>query len=899
MKTLFKLVVGILLGLAISLRGLDVTAVGSFAQAHESFASVETAASAYVDSASEENVEALTRRGRQLYQNGEYEAAIATWQSVADLQSARWNSLAQASALSNLSLAYQQLSEWSLASETLSESFRLLENQPESQSYWQVFSQVLTTRGRLQLATGRVHSALESWQQAEALYRQVGDEVGIARSQINQVQALRELGYYRQSLERLTDVSERLTTQPPSLIKGVTLRRLGDILRLTGDLNQAKTVLEQSLAIARQENNLAEISATLLSLGHVAIGTDNLAVAGDYYQQAISLWGHSTDQPFSPEVLRHVLPAELSQLALWIDSGNWEQANTLWPRLQAQLGNLPASRGGIYHQVHWAQSVIRLKQSDLSALEVARAPDWLTLARQLQQTAEQARTLGDQRAEAHVVGTLGEVYEQTQQWAIAQSLTQQALHLSQKMNATEMIYHWQSQLGRLWQASGNPDRSVEKALTAYGEAVESLSNLRGDLAIASESAQFSFQETVEPIYREFVSLLLQAAEPQAAEPSSAIGPQNQVARQQYLTQAQGVIESLRLAELDNYFKEACLDTKEVNISQVDPKAGILYTITLKDQLAIILQLPNQPLQKFSTPVNAAEVEQMTAQLRKELVTRSHRRYLPLAQQVYDWLIRPARAAINSAEIDTLVFVLDGPLQNIPMGALHDGQHYLVEDYGVALTPGITLLNPQPWENRDLSVLAAGLTESRQGRAPLPYVAEEIARIGDIIQSNTILLDQQFTYNRLFDRVKTTRYPIIHIATHGQFSSTPEKTYLVAWDQQINVREVNHILRANLGDRKAIELLVLSACETASGDKRAALGLAGVAIRAGARSTLGGLWAINDEATAQFTSAFYQQLTKPGSTRAQALRQAQLQLMKEPQYRHPVYWAPYVLLGSWL
>ncbi|MEL6853823.1 MAG: CHAT domain-containing protein [Cyanobacteria bacterium J06607_13] len=894
MTIFYRLIVSFFLGLAISLSGLTCDAAGSFALAKGGVSTVEIVASAPPDRSTEDTLESLRRQGRQRYQNGEYEAAIATWQAVVHLQAARRHSLAQASALSNLSLAYQQLSQWSAAQEALEESIRLLENQPEDLSYWQVFAQVLTAKGRLQLATGGAHSALESWQQAETLYRQASDESGIIRSQINQAQALRELGFYHQALEKLTDVGDHLSAQPSSLMKSVALRQLGDILRLTGELHQSKTVLTESLAIAQRENNSAEVSAALLSLGHVATKIDSLAAAEDFYQQVISLWSDATEQPLSVEALRYIVPAELSQLALWVESGNWESANRLWPRLQSQFDALPASREGVFHQVHWAQSVMKLRRANLSAEASGQMPDWLAIAQQLQRAAEQARSLGDQRAEAHTVGALGAVYEQTQQWVIAQSLTQQALTLSQKTGATEMIYRWQSQLGRLWQADNNPDRSVEKALAAYGDAVDALSNLRGDLAITSEGAQFSFQETVDPIYREYVALLLQAA-----KSDSDNSLQSVAMRQQYLIRAEGVIESLRLAELDNYFKEACLDTRPVNINQIDPKAGILYTIALKDQLAMILQLPNQSLQQFSTPIDAADVEQTAAQLRQELVTRSYRRYLPLAQQVYDWLIRPARAAIDSAEVETLVFVLDGSLQNIPMSALHDGQHFLVEDYAVALTPGVTLINPQPWENKALSVLAAGLTEGRQGRIPLPYVAEEIKRISEIIRRSTILLNGQFTYDELLDRVKETRYPIVHIATHGQFSSTPDKTYLVAWDQQINVRDVNHILRANLGDREAIELLVLSACETASGDKRAALGLSGVAIRAGARSTLGGLWAINDEATAQFTSAFYQQLTSPGSTRAQALRKAQLQLMQDPQYRHPVYWAPYVLLGSWL
>jgi CHAT domain-containing protein len=141
---------------------------------------------------------------------------------------------------------------------------------------------------------------------------------------------------------------------------------------------------------------------------------------------------------------------------------------------------------------------------------------------------------------------------------------------------------------------------------------------------------------------------------------------------------------------------------------------------------------------------------------------------------------------------------------------------------------------------------------------------------------------------------------VHIATHGQFSSRAEDTFILAWDDRINVADLDETLQANaLNQAGAIELLVLSACETAVGDQRAALGIAGVAVRAGARSTLATLWSINDQATTEFSHFFYQQLAQPTATRANALRQAQLSLLNDPQYRHPLYWAPYILVGNWL
>lgn len=99
-------------------------------------------------------------------------------------------------------------------------------------------------------------------------------------------------------------------------------------------------------------------------------------------------------------------------------------------------------------------------------------------------------------------------------------------------------------------------------------------------------------------------------------------------------------------------------------------------------------------------------------------------------------------------------------------------------------------------------------------------------------------------------------------------------------------------------QKSIELLVLSACETAQGDTRAALGLAGLAIRAGAKSTLATLWQVNDQSTVKFMERFYQELNVPGTSKAIAVHRAQNYLLNQSNYQAPFYWAPYVLVGNW-
>ena len=255
------------------------------------------------------------------------------------------------------------------------------------------------------------------------------------------------------------------------------------------------------------------------------------------------------------------------------------------------------------------------------------------------------------------------------------------------------------------------------------------------------------------------------------------------------------------------------------------------------------------------------------------------------------------------EVKTLVFVLDGALRNIPMAVLYDDRQkqYLIEKYAIALTPGLQLLDPKPLQ-RELYALTAGVSERRQiaGRefAPLENVRLELKQIESEIPRSKELFNQTFTKENLQAQINSATYSVVHLATHGEISSDAEETFILTWKELLKVKDFDRLLRMDSQNQsKAIELLVLSACQTAVGDKRAALGLAGIAVRAGARSTLATLWSVDDRSTAEIMSRFYQELEKTTVTKAEALRRAQLALLAH--YELPYFWAPYILVGNWL
>jgi CHAT domain-containing protein len=845
------------------------------------------------------NLSDQIQQGKELYQAGQFSEAVTAWQKAAAMFEAQGDVLNQALTLSFLASAFEQLGQWTEATEAITQSLRLLANNNQQTSdALLILAQVLNTQGNLQLTQGQESDALQTWQQAEAAYQKAGDEVGILGSQINQARALQAMGLYRRAAGILEQVEQTLQKQPDSAIKVAGLRNLGNTLRLVGDLDRTRIVLQQSLAIAerlRQESpssldeSASDISGILVSLGNTVRAQGKTDTALNFYRQAAEI---------APLPITKI-QAQVIQLNLLIQAERWTEAQTLWTQIQPQLAELPPSRLAVYTQIDVAQSLMKIGGKGAGgAGEAGGEFEFVPVsARLLANAVQQARSLNDARAESYALGTLGTLYEQTRQWDNAQDLTQQALNLAQTINAPDIAYQWQWHLGRQLKAQGDIDdskseavgssRKHQAAIAAYTEAFNTLNDLRKDLVAINTDVQFSFRESVEPVYRELVELLLQS--PQGGEPN-----------QQNLKQARQVIESLQLAELDNFFREACLTAKPVQVDQINPQTAVIYPIILPNQLAVIVALPNQPLSYYKTSLPQSEVEGILDQMQQSLRPTSFtQERLPIAKQVYDLLLRSAQDKLAASGITTLVFVLDGSLRNLPMAALYDGEKYLIEKYSIALAPGLQLLQPQPLKRQQLKGLLGGLSEARQGFSALPAVTFEVNQIESQIPAQ-VLLDQTFTSTTLQSQLNSAPFPVIHLATHGRFSSRAEDTFILTWDDRINVKQLDTLLRAReQGELKPIELLVLSACQTATGDRRAALGLAGLAVRSGARSTLATLWSVNDRSTAFFMVEFYRELGQPGVTKAQAVRNAQLALLKQSQYEHPYYWSPFILLGNWL
>ncbi|WP_445634089.1 CHAT domain-containing protein [Nostoc sp. DSM 114161] len=855
------------------------------------------------------NPEQLIQQGRTFYQAEKFTQAAESLQQAAQIYESQKDDLNQALALSYLSLTQQKLGLWNQAKATISSSLKLLTKaKPTTKEAKQILALALNTQGSLQLALGQAELALESWQQAAKTYTQIGDTAGHIGSLINQATALESLGFSTRMMNIWQQVEQNLQAQPDSLLKVLGLRSLGNTLRVRGDLEKSQQLLEQSLAMAQNMELPQEESATLLSLGNTLYSFGNKSLqrgasseenslplhcnyglisenAKTYYQNAADLYYKSASKSTSAIAK---IQAQLNRLTVLLSLGQ-NLSNEELELLQSNLAELTPSRAVVYAQVNFARSLVCLneasqKTKENSTFNVDKISQILTKA------VQQAQDLQDQRSESYALGNLGQLYEQTKQLSLAQQYSEQALNLAQVIDASDIAFEWQWQLGRLLLAQGNS----QAAVAAYTEAVTTLKSLRTDLVSLNSDLQFDLRDRVEPVYRQLVGLLLQPEKPSL----------------QNLKQARDVIEALQLAQLDNFFRDACSIVQPTSIDEVvnnaNPATAVIYPIILADRVEVIVKLPHiEQLHHYRTYKAKSEVETVLEQLQKKLKQRytfSDRQ--ALSQQVYNWLIQPLEADLAQNQIKTLVFVLDGSLRNIPMATLYNGKQYLIEKYSVALSPGLQLLEPKSKPKR-FEALIGGLTQSRFGFSSLPNVADEFKEIQAVIPSKEFI-NQAFTNKTIEKEVSSLSYPVVHLATHGKFSSQQEDTFILTWNGKINVKELREVLQTRepvVGRASQvpspIELLVLSACETATGDKRAALGLAGVAVRSGARTTLASLWQVDDKSTAMLMREFYRQLkNNPALSKSEALRRAQEFIFQNYQ-EHPFYWAPYVLVGNWL
>lgn len=722
---------------------------------------------------------------------------------------------------------------------------------------------------------GDLQQAAVLWSDAAARYEKQGEADGRITALTHLAYAQSGLGQYRQAVASLSAALD-LAQAAGDRRRAASIRAaLGNVYVALGPPATAESYLRDALTVSRQMPDPALTAVVLNDLGNLLAAQGKYADAVVAYRESIAL---ATDP--KQRLLRSRARTNCANALR--EEGRTQEALSLLDEALGELRDLPPT-----HEVAFALVSVGVSYRDLrSSLPAERDRLTLQAGNVLSFAARSANAIGDRRTASYAWGYLGGLYEDEQREADALDLTRRAIFDAQQVNAPESLYRWQWQAGRILRKLGQSDQAVD----AYRRAVKTLQSIRPELSTGYGPSSTSFRDSVGPVYFELVDLLLQEARTETTREEIS-------AR---LVEARQTVELFKVAELRDYFRDDCVDTALSKVTQLDVvsrSAVIVYPILLPDRTELLVSLPTG-LKSVVVPVGLDMLTEEVRQFRRKLEKRTTRQYLPHARKLYSWLVTPIEADLVAARVDTLVFVPDGPLRTIPMAALHDGNEFLVTKYATAITPGLDLSDPRPILRQQSKILAVGVSEAVQGFSALPGVNAELGALRTLFNSKT-LVDRQFVASNLEKELKDEQFTILHVASHGQFGDNPSDTFVLTFDDKLTMERLDQFIGLFKYREKPLELLTLSACETAAGNDRAALGLAGVAVRSGARSAVATLWEVHDVVAAELVTQFYRELQDKSVSRAVALQRAQLAILSNPRYEHPGYWSAFLMINNWL
>ena len=753
---------------------------------------------------------------------------------------------------------------------------------------------------------GDFETAIQRWEAAANLYTTRKNPAGAAAAYAGWAHACRTLGFYdlagaaaRKAVEAAARADGRARAQAEHALGAVTagLGRPG-----------ATTLLTSALGLAEAAGDTALGAEILSSLGDAHAARKEWAKAANFYAKAAARAEQAGNAAQQGLALARKAGADLRQ------SGDVTFALETAARAERIAAALAPShtKAGIFLVLGGVEE----RAAVVLARGLAGGPPALRRgdARARYEAALRAATdCGDVRSRSLALGHLGELALAAKQPAAALEFSQQAAFAAQRGNLVDVMYRWHWNAAKACVQLQRPDEAVQ----SYRRAVQAVRAVQNDLILGHSVGQRegSFREVIGPLFYELADLLLQRA---ARETDPAVVGQ-------ILFDTRNELESLKSAELDDFFRDHCVNTVRARakaVDQTDPKSAVLYVVPLPDRTELLVGLVDG-IRRFQVPVTGPVLMETAQEFRRKLEKRTTHQYRITGRKLYQWLIAPVADLLRVQGIETLVVVPDGALRTIPLGALMDGEEFLIQRFAVAVSPGLTLLSPEKFAHVTPRFLSCGLSvdvnmtngpaaavcaEPKPEAAADPdvshfagleHVPAELTAVQRLF-GGTVLRDQDFRLKTVRSELEKNPVSVLHIASHAEFGNTAQDTFLVTFEGKLTLDDLEALVKPRKYRGQPLELLALSACQTASGDDRAALGLAGAAVKAGARSTLATLWSVNDEASAKLVTEFYSQIRRqPDLARAQALRQAQMKLIAQENYFHPAFWSPFLIIGNWL
>ena len=561
-------------------------------------------------------------RGREAMIRGDYATAISNWEQAKQNLISRRNiataDLETEILIDNfLSLGYQEIGDLVKAETAIASATKLLE---QKELNGNLVAKVYNTQANLNLKQDQPHAAALNFRAAKELYQKNKDKQGEIGAAINEAIALQQLGQYRTAQKILESTELQLATMPQSM-QASAYKALGTTYATIGDFASAKEKLKASIALTK-DKDLEATAKTKIDLA-TAIQFSEPETATKLLQEVALSSQNGETQAI----------ALLNSINIYIEAQDWSKAREIAVQSQDSILDLPHNnfakidlikKIAIIESHLGSVSSTPENQSWLSSLKLLTSKSDSLINREhkqlLEQIAKYAQSEGIVRTESYAVGTLAYLEEQEGNLSNAIALNQSALHLADKIAAEDIAYQWQWQLGRIFKTQGE----TKKAIASYEQAVDNLGKIREDLVAFNPESQYSFRESVEPVYRQLVELLI-------VQPNQA-----------NLIQARNTVESLQMAELENYFRQACLQATPEQIDRIDPTAATIYPIVTEKKLAVLTSIPGQPIKLHTQDISPDEIESQVTELMGQFnPAASNKRRKANSQTFYKWLVEPS------------------------------------------------------------------------------------------------------------------------------------------------------------------------------------------------------------------------------------------------------------------
>ncbi len=697
---------------------------------------------------------------------------------------------------------------------------------------------------------------------------------------------------YRQRAIDLLNVAANVARQRDDVRReAISLGALGNAYLASNLSFKARQCLDESLAKARDPEN-----EDLLPLIHLNLYNYRATIGGDR-QGADASFVEAIDAAEKAGRTDIVVKARLNRAYLQAKRSSTDKAAT----------------EAVVEDLGLAERDIVLIESDLerASLWLALGSRWLELSladaieddislraySAISAARDLALELERPDIEASSLGALGQLYQHAGRTEAALSLYRQAETIVRLSKTPNAAYPWSWRIGRLLQQMEDRRGAIE----AYQQAVDMTEAIRRSTSDVQGHRDFTptVLDDTQTLLSEYLELLFD----------------DDVSDQWGLNNIRGLVEQQREIEVQTFFQDDCIADLRSRVTTIAPRLGsqtaLIYPVPLREKWILLVEIDGR-LESVKLNVTpsalASQVKAFRDALKRdgEAIARKEadrNRYLEPSKALYRMVLERVSSILRQHNINTIVFVPTGPFRSIPLAALHDGTDFLVRDYAIATLPGLSLLDFREPSGSSIRALVGGLTEASLDFDPLPNVTREVDNIRRSIPEGADLLGAEFVPDVLQRRLDVDPYTIVHIASHAEIGASAADSFVVAHgDKKLDLDRLEVLLKSSQYRDQPVELLTLSACQTADGKdlNRAALGLAGIAVKAGARSALGTLWPVFDKSSPALMDAFYATLTSGNRlTKAKALQQAQLALLENHDFDHPFFWAPYLLIGNWL